>query len=118
MRIVDLAASLVYALLCISLISLMNPYVTLEAQAQLGARSRSYSALSQYLSRDGLPFLSASTPGQICSSLEAASNGTLVLSGVIDGVACSPPRLEQPTSDLTLSLGNRTVVIEAWLVPA
>ncbi len=119
MRFLDIAVATGYAALCLSLIVVMNPVTPREGAAQLASQSRLDSAISNYVSRTGLPFLGSSPDAAICDSAVSASNSTFVFDAVLAGEGC--PSIVAPSSplaasSLTLDLPGRTLVIEAWLV--
>jgi hypothetical protein len=115
----DIAVATTYAAICVSLIVVMNPVTPREGAAQLAGQSRLDSAVSSYVSQNGLAFFASSPYDQICASAKAASNATLSLDVMIAGWSCSSvtaPPSSMAASSLTLDLPGRTVVIEAWLV--
>lgn len=118
MQFVDIAVASGYAVLCISLIVLMNPVAPREVSVEAHAQSTLDSAVASYLEHVGLPFLATSSDGAVCASAAAASNATLGLDVVLQGQPCSGvvvPSSPIAYSSLTLDLPSRYVVIEAWL---
>jgi hypothetical protein len=118
MHFIDIAVASGYAVVCLSLIVMMNPVAPREAAVQAGAQVALDSAISGYVERVGLPFLSTSPESAICSSAAEASNATLVLEALVQGQGCGSAAPSSPLaySSLTLDLPSRTLVIEAWLV--
>lgn len=106
-----------YALLCISLVSMMNPYAAgSHAAADLSAEHAS-SGIYWYVQTVGIVFLASAPPSEVCLSLGQHSNSTLVLGGTIGGVACEgQPRSSQGMSSLSLTLSGREDTIVAWNV--
>jgi hypothetical protein len=117
MRILDIGVAAAYAVLCLSLISFMGPYADERRSVQAAQDSAASSAIFRYVGSVGLPFLYLAQPSQICSSLGAASNRTMVLSGVIGGYRCpGTPASFLGSSSLTVTISGRQVEIEAWVV--
>lgn len=117
MRIVDIAVAAAYALLCVSVLSFMNPYANESQSAQVRENSAASSAIFSYVNSVGLPFLASSRLSQFCSSLASASNATLVLSGEISGNQCgSAPSAFEGESALGFAVAGRQVEIEAWVI--
>lgn len=115
MRILDIGVATAYALLCLGLISVMNPYGPGSAAAQDLSQQRASSAIFQYIASVGLVYLAEASPPQVCLSLHQHSNSTLILGGAIGGVDCTgEPTAYLGLSTLTLSLSGRSDVIEAW----
>jgi hypothetical protein len=107
----------VFSLLCISVISLTNPH-PIGGEASLADRNDAAgAAVLTYVNSVGLSFLATATPATVCSSMQSASNATLVLGGQIAGLGCrKPPSGSEGYSSILLNLSDRTVEIEAWLV--
>ena len=118
MRFVDIAVASGYAAVCLSLIVVISPVVPREAAVEAAAQTRLDTAISSYIQRAGLPFLTIASSASICESAINASNSSLVLDVFIEGVGCGsvtvPPSPLSSTS-LDLLLPGRSVVIEAWL---
>ncbi len=118
MQLIDIAVGTGYAVLCITLIVLMNPIAAREGAVEAAADSRVDSAILAYLGQVGLPFLTSSTESSLCASGLQASNSTFVFDVSLQGAGCegSPsPSPFAPHSSLTLDLPGRVVVIQAWL---
>jgi hypothetical protein len=117
-RFIDIAVASGYAVACLSLIVLMNPVAPREAAVGARAQSALDSAISSYLERVGLPFLTTSSETAICSSAAEASNSTVTIDVFVQGQGCgsAEPSFPLASSSLTIQLPSRTVVIEAWLV--
>lgn len=118
MRFVDIAAASGYAAVCLSLIVFMNPVVLHQAAFDASGQTSLNHAIAGYIEQVGLPFLTTSSQAAVCASAARASNATLVISAVVDGVPCgSPqaPRAPLATSSLSIDLPGRTLVVEAWL---
>jgi hypothetical protein len=116
MRILDLGVAAGYAILCISLISLLSPY-SLEGGA-IVARSdvRATSAVVGYIQTVGLPFLATAPPSQFCSSLLASSNATVIYGGEENGYPCRPaPPYFLGSSSFRFAVSGNQVEIEAWV---
>jgi hypothetical protein len=117
MRILDIGVAAAYGVLCLSLISFMGPYTDERQSAQATRDSAASSAIFGYVRSVGLPFLYLAQPSQICSSLEAASNRTTVLSGTVGDYRCpGTPASFLGSSSLTITLSGRQVEVEAWVV--
>ena len=117
MRILDIGIATGYALLCLALISTMNPYQsgTVAVRDQLGGRTSQ--AILEYITSVGLVFLGDAPPAQLCASLLQHSNSSLVLGGSIDGYSCSPaPTAYQGHSSLSLALNGRQLTIDGWIL--
>ena len=116
MRIIDIGIAAGYAVLCISLISVLNPYSVEGAGVTALSDSRASSALVAYVQAVGLPFLGTAPPANFCSSLQASSNSTIILGGETEGDVCRPaPQYSLGTSSFELMISGRQVVIEAWV---
>ena len=116
-RILDIGVAAAYAVLCVSLISFMGPYANERQSAQASQDSAASAAIFGYVRFVGLPYLFLAQPSQICSSLEAASNATTVLSGSVGGYRCpGAPAAFFGSSNLTIAASGRQVEIEAWVV--
>lgn len=119
LQLIDIAAASGYAAVCLSLIVLMNPVAPREAAVGAAAQSRLDSAISGYVDRVGLPFLTTSSEAALCLSASEAGNSTLAFDVLVQGEGCGSvlaPNAPLASSSLTLDLPGRTVVIEAWLV--
>lgn len=115
MRILDIGVATSYALICISLVSAMNPYPAANQASHNAADARASNAVFGYVSSVGLVFIGGAPPEQVCASLSQHSNATMVLGGTLDGETCgSPPSSPQGEYSLALSLSGRQVVIQAW----
>ena len=66
MQFIDIAVASGYAAVCLSLIVLMNPVAPREAAVEAAAQSTLDSAISAYVHRVGLPFLTTSSEAAIC----------------------------------------------------
>jgi hypothetical protein len=116
MRFLDIAVASGYAAICLSLIVLMNPVAPHEAAVDAAAQRSLDRAVSAYIERVGMPFLTTASVEAICASAAQASNSTLELAVLVDGEGCSaPPSSPLASSSLSLDLPGRTVVIMAWL---
>ena len=116
MRMLDIGVAAGYAILCISLISLQSPYASKSASVTADSDARASLAIASYLKSVGLPYLATSPPSQVCASLSASSNTTVVLGGVIRGEPCAPePSHPLGFSSLVLYISNSEVEIEAWI---
>lgn len=117
MQFLDVAVASGYAVLCLSLIVLINPIAQHEVAVGAADRASLDVAISAYLGGVGLPFLAASPLSAICASAERATNSTIGLDVSVGGEDCGlSPRLPPlATSSLSLELGSREVVIQAWL---
>jgi len=118
MQFIDIAVASGYAALCLSLIVVISPVAPREAAVEAAAQTRLDSAISAYVEHVGLPFLTTSSEGAVCDSASEASNATLVLDVVLQGVGCgsvAEPASALASTSLGLDLPGRTVVIEAWL---
>ncbi len=115
MRILDIGIATGYAVLCLSLIAVMNPYPAgLQSDVNVSDQHASEAVFS-YIQSVGVVFLGDASPMQVCASLEADSNSTLVLGGQIAGLTCpNAPGTYAGTSSVTISLSERQVTIEAW----
>ncbi len=104
-----------YALLCLSLVAVMNPY---SAGIQAGTSisdAHADEAIFTYVRTVGLVFLGDATPAQFCASLLAHSNSTIILGGQIDGVDCAKvPATYEGSASVTVSLSTRQDTIQAW----
>jgi hypothetical protein len=118
MEFLDIAVASGYAAVCLSLIVLMNPVAPREAAVEAASQSSLDHAISAYVARVGLPFLTTSSVATVCASAAEASNSTVAFDVVVQGSGCVsilPPTSPLASSSLTLDLPGRTVVIEAWL---
>ncbi len=107
-----------YAAICLSLVIAMNPVAPRESAADEAAQSRLDSAILAYIEHVGFRFLATSSPEAICASAAEAGNATLVIDVLVQGAGCgSFPAAPSPfgSSNLTLNLPGRVVVVEAWL---
>ncbi len=117
MRIIDIGVAAGYAVLCISLISVMNPFPADAAGVAAAADARASSAVMRYVQTVGMPFLAATSPQALCASLQGSSNATVVLGGAIDGHNCgSPPQRCLGSATFGLTISGTRVEIEAWVV--
>lgn len=118
MQFIDIAVASSYAVVCLTLIVLMNPVAPREVAVEAGDQSTLNSAILAYAEHVGLPFLTASSEAAICGSAAEASNATLAFDVVVQGADCpstAAPSLPLASSSLTFDLPGRTLVIEAWL---
>jgi hypothetical protein len=117
LRIIDIGVAATYAVLCLSVISVMGPYADEQQSAQARQDSTASSAIFGYVRSVGLPFLSTAPPSEICSSLGSASNSTTVLGGEIGGHPCpGAPETFLGVSSLNITISGRSLEIEAWQV--
>jgi hypothetical protein len=119
LRILDIGVATAYAILCISVISVMSPSDAASSAARNSADVRAGQFLYGYVDSVGVIFLANSSAMQICNSLHQESNGTAVLGGVIEGDACG----DQPShfvgeSSATFTIAGRQETIESWIVTA
>jgi hypothetical protein len=115
LRILDIGVATAYALLCLSLVSVMSPYGAGAEAAGSTAAARANVAVYHYVESEGLVFLDEATPSQVCSSLHEYGNSTMVLGGVIGGYVCpGAPRAFEGESSVTFTLLGREETIEAW----
>ena len=116
MRVIDIAVAAGYAILCISVISLLSPYSAEEGAIVAASDARASSAIAGYIQAVGIPFLATALPSQFCSSLQAASNATITLGGAIDGVECSAaPAYFAGSSSLGFTVSGNRLEVEAWV---
>jgi hypothetical protein len=119
LRTLDTVVAAGYAVLCISLITLMSPYGAVAGGATAGADARASVAVEGYVEAVGLAFLSSAPPTLFCSSLAASGNSTVVLGGSLGGYACGPPPAAfEGSSSVSFALQGRQVEIEAWIEEA
>ena len=117
MRILDIGVAAAYGVLCLSVISFMGPYESQHQSAQAAYDSTASSAIFGYVRTIGLPFLSYAPPDQVCASLKAASTGVTVLGGDVGGHPClGAPSSYLGSSTLVVTVSNRQVEIDAWVV--
>lgn len=115
MRILDIGVATGYALLCLSLIAVMNPYLAGIQAATSASDLHTNEAALGYVQTVGLVFLGGAPPMQVCASLEAHSNSTLILGGQIGGVTCpNAPTTYEGKASVTISLSTRQDTIQAW----
>ncbi|MGD0637583.1 MAG: hypothetical protein ABSA72_06050 [Nitrososphaerales archaeon] len=116
MRILDIGVAAGYAVLCISLIAILSPY-PLEGSAVIAASdARASTALTAYVRTVGLQFLGTASPSELCSSLQASSNATVILGGGIGGSTCTRAPAEYAgKSSVQFTLSGEQVEIEAWV---
>jgi hypothetical protein len=85
------------------------------ASQRSAAQARLRDGIVNLLDREGLVWLQQSSLQGVCEKLSTISNTTVTFSASIDSVPCS---VLQPKSgfqaSLTLSLGTKVVVLEAW----
>ncbi|MGA2198427.1 MAG: hypothetical protein ABSG45_00665 [Nitrososphaerales archaeon] len=116
MRTLDVVVAAGYAVICISLVSLISPYGSEVVGATALADARASSAAAAYVQAVGLPFIATASPSQFCSSLQTLSNATIVLGGEIDGLNCHPaPSLYLGSSGIGFMVSGRQVKVEAWV---
>jgi hypothetical protein len=116
MRIIDIAVAAGYAILCISVISLLSPYSSEEGAIVAASDARASSAIAGYIHTVGIPFLAVALPSQFCASLQASSNATITLGGTIDGVVCRvAPAYFAGSSSLWFTASDNQLEIEAWV---
>ena len=116
MRVLDIGVSAGYALLCVSLIALMNPYSFEAARAGTSSDARASMAIASYVGDVGLAFLATAPPSDVCSSMLASSNSTVVLGGIVDGQVCGvAPSHPLGSSSFEISAADSTVEVEAWI---
>lgn len=117
MRILDIGVATGYALLCLSLVSVMSPYGAGAQAAGSNAAAHANVAAYQYVQAVGLVFLEEASPTAVCLSLQQHSNSTVVLGGVIAGYRCpSGPGTFEGESSLSFTLTGREETVEAWVV--
>ena len=115
MRILDIGVATGYALLCLSLIAVMNPYLAGVQASTSASDTHANEAILGYVQAVGLVFLGDATPAQVCASLVAHSNSTLILGGQVGGVACpGAPTAYDGEASVTISLSARQDTIQAW----
>lgn len=117
MRILDVGVAAGYALLCLSLISVMSPYGAGAEAARNLSDARAGAAVYDYVAAVGLVFLAVAPPAQICVSLQQHGNATFVLGGDIAGYLCPGiPTAFHGGYAMTFSLPGREETIQAWTV--
>jgi hypothetical protein len=115
MRILDIGVATAYALLCLSLVSVMAPYGSQIQAAESAADAHASQAVYQYIQSVGLVFLADASPSQVCASLEQYGNSTVTLGGTVAGQRCpGAPATFRGHYSLDLSLSGREDVLEAW----
>ena len=112
----DIGVAAGYAILCISLISLLSPYPAEGARIQAEADARASSAIASYVEYVGLQFLSTASSSAICSSLSSAGNASVIFGAIVDGASCgaTPPSVVGFAS-LDLQFTGKQVEIESWI---
>jgi hypothetical protein len=116
MRTLDIAVAAGYAILCISFISLLNPYSAEDGAISAASDARAASAIAEYMQSAGLPFIANALPAQFCASLQASSNATIILGGAINGEACrAPPAYFAGSSSFEFTLSGNRLEVEAWV---
>ena len=116
MRILDIGVATGYALLCLTLVSTMNPYLAATQAVRTNSEARASEAVVAYVGSVGLVYLATASPADVCASLAEHSNSTLAFGGMVDGHACSePPAGAKGSYSLALSLAGRQLVIEGWI---
>ena len=116
MRIIDIAVAAGYAILCISVISLLSPYSAEGGAIVAASDARASSAIAGYVQTVGIPFLATAIPSQFCASLQASSNATITLGGTIDGVVCrAAPAYYAGSSSLGFAVSGNQLEVEAWV---
>jgi hypothetical protein len=117
LRILDIGVATGYALICLSLVSVMSPYGAGGEAARSTSGVHANEAAYQYVQTVGLVFLGDASPSQVCLSLQQHGNATMLLGGVIAGYVCpGAPRAFEGESSLTFILAGREDRIEAWVV--
>ena len=117
MRVVDIGVAAGYAVLCIALISMMSPYGADAAGVAAASDARASSAVARYVQDAGMQFLAASTRQELCASLMASGNATVILGGEMDGQACGPaPQRYLGSASISFTILGTQEVIEAWVV--
>ncbi len=118
MQFIDIAVASGYAAICVSLIVAISPIAPREAAVDAAAQARLDTAITAYLDRVGLPFLSSASERAVCDSAAEAGNATLVIGVAFQGTSCGSvpePSSALASASLPLDLPGRTLVIEAWL---
>jgi hypothetical protein len=116
MRILDIAVAAGYAILCISVISLLSPYSAEDGAISTASDARASSAIAGYIESAGIPFLGGSLPPQFCASLQASSNSTIILGGAINGDICrAPPPYFIGSSSFSFTVSGNELEVEAWV---
>jgi len=116
MRILDIAVAAGYAVLCVSLIALLSPYPVEGSAAKALSDGRASSAVADYVSSAGFPFLATASLSQFCGSLRASGNQTVLFGGTINGASCGPAPLQfLGSSSFRFSVSGNQVEIEAWV---
>jgi hypothetical protein len=116
LRILDIGVATSYALVCLALVSVMNPYSAGVQVASNTSNARASEAIFEYIQSVGLVFLANASPSELCASLQQHSNSTLELGGNISGFAClGAPSTAEGKFTLVVSLSGRRDVIEAWI---
>src|SRR4029077_8536343 len=90
MRILDIGVAAGYAILCVSIISVLSPYAIEAGAITAVSDARAGSAIAGYPQIVWLPFLATASPSQFCSSLLASSNATVIFGGKMNGFSCRP----------------------------
>ncbi|MDA4114327.1 MAG: hypothetical protein OK474_09795 [Thaumarchaeota archaeon] len=116
MRVLDIAVAAGYAVLCISLISLLSPYSAEDGAISAASDARASSAIAGYIQAAGIPFLANVLPPQFCASLRESSNSTIILGGAINGVVClAPPAYFFGSSSFSFTVSGNKLEVEAWV---
>ena len=116
MRVLDIAVAVGYAILCISIISLLIPYSAEDGAITAASDARAGSAIAGYIQTAGMPFLATALPSQFCASLQASSNSTIILGGAINGEVCrTAPIYFVGSSSFGFIVSGNQVEVEAWV---
>ena len=120
MRFLDLALALLIGSSAFVGIASVTPKEGDASSQRLATQMRLRDTLLTILQRQGMPWLILSSPQEICSTLKNESNASVMVSATMDHVPCSePPSKGLVEANLTFTLANREVCIEAWSsVPA
>ena len=118
LQFIDIAIASGYAAICLSIMLAVSPVAPHEAAGDAAAQHRLDAAISMFVGRVGLPFLTTAPFSAICSATAQATNSSLAISASVDGVACdnhAGPTAELAHSSFSLDLPGRSVVISGWL---
>ena len=104
-------------LVAIAVLAAWSPYPFTEASRQYVRQASLQDYLSSLALKQGIPWFQRADMGTVCSTLASYSNSTVVVSALVDGLACGPrPQRVEFQANLSMDLGASRVNLQAWQV--